>query len=374
MINLRCIICYLVLVLAPLNTVSAQEQIVPNSATALPITDPDLTSSSPNAEGVATPQQPVSEAAQVKSPLETIESLLQDKAASDSSFTPSYGKWENSLLFKRADAESIKRILSLYESGALASEAAEPSDPGISEIIRDLQIQTGIKEVKPIVYPRFKLRSLIYRSPAEWVVLLNDIRISSYNNDAEKEITVLDVGRNSVSFRWRPSDDELRAELARDAAIRGSGASESSLKNRAAIGTTTSFDKESRSVFFRLSVNQEFDTKTFDIQEGISVNQKSATPAPPEDSESAAPSPAAITPATSQPFPSMQPVINPMAPKMAVTPTAPANSPIPEPANPVAGTAPQEEASPPDSVSPTIPPIPVPADTLVPVPPPLPTN
>ncbi|MFO1241907.1 MAG: hypothetical protein U1E36_01690 [Rickettsiales bacterium] len=247
-------------------------------------------------------------------PVEAIEGLLKSpaeeeavEAGAPSGFVASYGKWKNSLFFSSADIESIRRILMLYESGALDKEAAEPTDPGISEIIQDLQIQGGAKvEEKQPVYPRFKLRSIIYRSPAEWVVLLNDIRISSYNNSVDKEITVIDVNKSSASFKWKPADEILRAALAKDASARKSGSASEALKNRAAVGARVSYDTKAHAVFFTLSVNQDFDSKTFDVQEG-STAQKAA-PTATGGTEAALP---AVIP-TTQPFPSMQPITSPL--------------------------------------------------------------
>lgn len=345
-------------------TAGAQEQTLPPAA---PVEETPGLVPFPEQPASAPPAtvQPAPAPAQTQSPIEMIEGLLQEQAAINNGFTPSYGKWQNSLFFTKTDAESIKRMLTLYESGALAKQAAEPTDPGISEIIRDLQIQTGMKEVAPPVYPRFKLRSIIYRSPAEWVILLNEIRISSYNNSADKELTVLDVGKNSASFKWKPTDDTLKTELARDAAIRQNASGESALKNRAAIGSSASFDKESRSVFFKLSVNQEFDSKTFDIQEGVSLKQKAASGAVTGEGESDSAPPLPASP-SSAPYPSMQPVTNPMAPATAGS-SAPAQ-----------GTeAPSPEDATPDAIgepAATAPPIPTPANPLVPVPPPAATN
>lgn len=349
---------------APPALVPFPEQPIPPAPEATPAATPD--SASPTAPETAAPVP-----AQIQSPVQMIEGLLQEQSLTGNGFIPSYGRWQNSLFFKKSDAESIKRMLTLFESGALAKQAAEPTDPGISEIIRDLQIQTGMKEEKPPVYPRYKLRSIIYRSPAEWVILLNDIRISSYNNSADKELTVLDVGKNSASFKWKPTDDTLKTELTRDAAMRQNASGGSALTNRAAMGTSASFDKESRSVFFKLSVNQEFDSKTFDIQEG-SLKQKAASAAAPtgeaEAETDAAPAAPSIPP-SSAPFPSMQPVTNPMAPRTAPGSEEPAQGGATSP-----DAAPAAEEAPAASEPAAAPPIPTPANPLVPVPPPAATN
>lgn len=291
----------------------------------------------PPAETPAPAQPPAAASA---TPSATVSNLLKEVTESEpNGFEPSYGNREHSLFFSKNDADNIRHILRLYESGSL--DKAAPSDAGIAELLQDLQPKD---EQKQLVYPRFKLRSVIYRSPAEWVVLLNENRISSYSNNADREITVLNVSKSTVSFRWKPTDEVLLAAIGKDAAMRGHG--KPAAGNRIAKGARTSFDKTARAIFFTLSVNQDFDSQTFEITEGGLPNKKTADNAAPAPAATATPpatAPATAPAGQAAPQDASRPSIRPGIPNVSAPASGTQSSNAP--AAPAATTTPPAAAT-----------------------------
>lgn len=265
-------------------------------------------------------------------PSTTVTNLLKEfYAAAPGNIEASYGNREHSLFLSKTDSGNIRHILRLYESGSIREP--QPIDSGVAELLQDLQPK---EEPKNLVYPRFKLRSIIYSSPAEWVVLLNENRISSYNNSAERELTVLNVTKSSVSFRWKPMDEVLLASISGNAAgpIPANGAS----NNRAAKDARTSYDTNARAVFFTLSVNQDFNSQTFEVTEGGPLKKKKTEDESEETGETTTPSIPAINPDASVSRPSMIPQIpQVIAPSPTTQSGNSAETPIPP--QPVTGQA-----------------------------------
>jgi hypothetical protein len=66
---------------------------------------------------------------------------------------------------------------------------------------------TGEKAAAPqvYVYPQFFLESLVYHSPKDWVIWLNNEKITQDTPKANTEISVEAIDENKVVLKWHPS-------------------------------------------------------------------------------------------------------------------------------------------------------------------------
>lgn len=193
--------------------------------------------------------------------------------ADNSGFQPSYGNWQYSIMYPSTDITNLKNILALYErKGFIVEQAATPTEeakPTVEELYRKLQ-------EKPLpanmVFPSFKLRSIMYRGPKEWSVWLNNRRITNENNKTENEVFVIKVTGDYAEFAWIPTNAELLSAILQLRLLpEGSRPKISETpKHRKALSKKSDgwLDKNTSVVHFILRPNQVFYTETFEVFEG----------------------------------------------------------------------------------------------------------
>lgn len=193
--------------------------------------------------------------------------------AEDTRFQPSSGAWPYSIMYPAAEIANLKNILALYErKGFIIDQAAgaAAAQSGVDELYRSLQ-------EKPLpanlVYPSFKLRSIVYRAANEWSVWLNNRHITNMNNRKDGEITVLHVNRESAEFAWIPTNAELLSAILQLRLLPEDVRPKTTEtpRHRKAVGGKRKgwLDTSTSVVHFVLRPNQTFSSETFEIFEGV---------------------------------------------------------------------------------------------------------
>lgn len=116
-------------------------------------------------------------------------------------FIPSYGTIEPSVLFTddmiRRMKEELDRVERLIAAGMInvseedATEAAQEAKP-----------------MEAISFPAYRVASIVYRSPSDWMVWLDGKRVTPKRNDGA--VRVVAVGPDSVRLSWSPEDWDRR--------------------------------------------------------------------------------------------------------------------------------------------------------------------
>lgn len=230
-------------------------------ATASP---PAPATGSAQSDAQATPQQ---EAFTLPNPLD----IVGD--ADSTGFQPSYGSWQYSIMYPSTDITNLKNILALYErKGFIVEQAATPTEevkPTVEDLYRKLQERPLPANM---VFPSFKLRSIMYRGPKEWSVWLNNRHITNENNKTENEVFVIKVTGDYAEFAWIPTNAELLSAILQLRLLpEGSRPKISDTpQHRKALHKKSDgwLDKNTSVVHFILRPNQVFYAETFEVFEG----------------------------------------------------------------------------------------------------------
>ncbi len=196
---------------------------------------------------------------------------------SDTGFKPSYGSWQYSIMYPSTEMTNLKNILALYERKGFIVDQATPEQqaqqqempPTVEEIYQKLQEQPLPAN---LVYPSFKLRSIIYRNANDWSVWLNNRHITNETNKTENEIVVVQINKNFAEFAWIPSNAELLSAILQIRLLpEGSRppTSETPSHRKSTISQSSGWlDRNTSVVHFILRPNQVFYAETFEVFEG----------------------------------------------------------------------------------------------------------
>ncbi len=179
--------------------------------------------------------------------------------ASGDNRPPSYGSWPKSLMFPEKEIQYMKTILDEYEAtGEVPLSLQDLPDT----VIFDKEPTVDITE-----YPSFHLKSILYHSPKFWGIWINDIKITSRDNHtSDAEIKVVNVSKENVRFKWKPSDPTFMNTFVRQLPNLKEIAADTVLPivnrtSRSARQATISEDKTT--LYFSLRLNESFSTETF---------------------------------------------------------------------------------------------------------------
>lgn len=118
---------------------------------------------------------------------------------------PSDGEAEmKSLLFSDADITSIRSARLFYEqhiSGVVNGGIAE------DDFLKNLEKITTTKsdiDSKFFTYPQFFLSSIAYYSPKDWVVWINNEKITQDSGVSIAGLRVLEINNEKVTIEWQP--------------------------------------------------------------------------------------------------------------------------------------------------------------------------
>ena len=107
------------------------------------------------------------------------------------------------LMFNDQEIANINRALdSLKNNQIFVPEGLEKKEEKPAEENQEKKEESEVEEnEKSYIY----LGSLIYFTPSDWVIWLNDQKISTSNNDPQKEIYVTKVLSDRINVKWKMS-------------------------------------------------------------------------------------------------------------------------------------------------------------------------
>jgi hypothetical protein len=171
-------------------------------------------------------------------------------------------KPQKSLLFTPEEIASIRAAL-----GAIGTSRA--NGEALPDFIQSLtgENSENVAIERSFTYPVFFLSSLVYRSPEDWVVRINQQNFYKISALSSEEVSIVSIDHKKVRVRWRPAD------LAK---IMPKWSSKTS--------KTVSFDAKDGVFEFTLQVNQTFSSHAMEVVEGKLLPITEAISAIPESS------------------------------------------------------------------------------------------
>ncbi len=110
-----------------------------------------------------------------------------------------------SIFFSDAQVNALRAAMRRY-----MGQGGMPGDTMLPEgNIAGATPQTGGANpaaIQYFTYPQFFLDSLIYHSKADWIVWINDRKITQENAVASPDLQVLGIDHEKVTLKWRPAD------------------------------------------------------------------------------------------------------------------------------------------------------------------------
>lgn len=115
-----------------------------------------------------------------------------------------------SIIFNKVDRNNIMEALKIYDSSrgqktATASPAGEGKD-SLSSLLDSLRSHedTGTAAAPPPSLPNLYLGSIVYYSPSNWSIWVNDKKLTNKTNTESNELYVTRISRTEAELRWRP--------------------------------------------------------------------------------------------------------------------------------------------------------------------------
>ncbi len=167
-----------------------------------------------------------------------------------------------SLFFTDEDIQAIRNARKFYEqhlNGAINGGIAE------DDFLKNLEKINAIKSEKSqkdFTYPQFFLASIAYHSPKDWVVWINNEKITQDSGVSLAGLRILSINENNVTIEWQPENMDRVVD---DGNIDGGLINVDIMRNK---------------VVFTLKANQTFTSYAMKIVEGkvppVTVNLNSA--------------------------------------------------------------------------------------------------
>lgn len=295
----------------------------PADATATEVFEPAPGSVQPPAETVATTGAKAPEGISVAVPAGA--ELKKD-------FKPSYGDFEQSLLYSPEDIDRMKKVLYMYERVKRPEGAIAPVQDEFAKLIDAPVDAMPIDE--PQQYPSYYLSSIVYRSSRDWLFWMNGKKYSPKKMPENMEM--VSISPRAVTMIWNPSyvgSAHMRYEQKQyDQTI------PKHLRSRM---SQVRWSEEGGHFLFTLSPNQTFVSAALGVYEGKfadrsvpaitqTVGEVFAEPGPPPE----AIDPNANMKATIDQLQKVNRNLSQLAPRTAIA------QPAPEPADAPAGTMP----------------------------------
>ena len=105
-------------------------------------------------------------------------------------------EYKDSIFFTEKKINIIERVYKIYEKNAKNKD---------KEIITGVQVENNENETQPLTATLdiITLNSLLFLNPSDWVVWINDKKITSFENKLNKyEFRIAEINEKQVSFYW----------------------------------------------------------------------------------------------------------------------------------------------------------------------------
>lgn len=171
---------------------------------------PPVTEAPASQAGMEMPTLPPASAAPAEVPAVPISEVAAPIPAAPSGFKPSYGEFENSLMYSAQDIDRMKKVLYGYERLQQQTDGIAVKDE-FTDLLVEVKPVVAIQE--PAKYPSYYLSSIVYRSPKDWIFWLNKEKVTPKHPVAD--LKIISVSDRSVTFLWQPeylSAVKMRAE------------------------------------------------------------------------------------------------------------------------------------------------------------------
>jgi len=108
---------------------------------------------------------------------------------------------EDNIRISNAIAD-FHNLISARDKGDVRNDSQSITD------MNDTKAPGAAKEVEEgdFIYPQFFLASLVYRSPDDWLVIVNGRKITPQTIDDQSEITVTAIDNDKVLLKWKPAN------------------------------------------------------------------------------------------------------------------------------------------------------------------------
>ena len=176
-----------------------------------------------------------------------------------------------SLFFSGDDVDAIHRAQSIYEKHKDGSVVDTKGGVEEEDFLNKLEKLSNTKTAPTtFTYPQFFLSSIMYHSPSDWVIWVNNEKIVPSSGVTPSGLRVRDVTAGKVTLEWKPEQMD-KVNVVTD------NSKEDAIK----------VDKESKNVTFTLKGNQTFSSYSMQVVEGkvmpITVNLKASEQLAQED-------------------------------------------------------------------------------------------
>lgn len=167
-------------------------------------------------------------------------------------YIPSYGDFPQSLLFNATDIDRMKKVLVAYESVKRIN----------IPIVAALEVEIPVVTIKePQQYPSFYLSSVLYRSPKDWLLWMNNNKYSPKKRPSE--VTLLSISPRSVVFSWKPEYIQ-QAKMRFEQKL----VDKTIPKHFKSAMSKVHYDKNREAFIFTLAPNQSFVGAALGVYEG----------------------------------------------------------------------------------------------------------
>ncbi|MBN8543422.1 MAG: hypothetical protein J0M34_04065 [Alphaproteobacteria bacterium] len=170
-------------------------------------------------------------------------------------YIPSYGNFTQSLMFNSTDIDRMKKVLYAYES------VKRIDKPTASTQTPEVPILPIAAVEEPKQYPSFYLSSIVYRSPKDWLLWMNNAKYSPKKRPGEA--TLLSISPRAAVFSWKPEYIE-QAKLRFEQSL----IDKTIPKHFKSAMSKVRYDENREAFVFTLAPNQSFVGAAFGIYEG----------------------------------------------------------------------------------------------------------
>lgn len=108
-----------------------------------------------------------------------------------------------SLLFSENDVKALRSARAFYERSQSGKGNGEFSEDDFLKKLENAAKEKIISSDE-FEYPQFFLSTLVYRSKNDWVVWVNNEKITQQDVVSASGLKVIYINREKVSFEWRP--------------------------------------------------------------------------------------------------------------------------------------------------------------------------
>jgi hypothetical protein len=115
---------------------------------------------------------------------------------------------KKSLMFSKSDINAINQLLTIYDTYTAEKKADVPSgDNDINKLLKELTSKHSTVSAEPpapVVLPNVYLGSIVYYSPSNWSVWLNDKKLVNIQNVPTNEFYITRLSRTQMELVWKP--------------------------------------------------------------------------------------------------------------------------------------------------------------------------